>query len=83
MSVQQVQAGVTRLLKKAAKKKRFYRVMRNQDPMGVLIPNELWEEWVEDLEAVGSEGYKRRIREARASKKWYSSDEVKKELGLV
>lgn len=82
MSVQQVQAGVTKLLQKAAKNKRFYRVMRNQDPVGVLVPNDLWDDWVEDLEAASSGNYKNRIKESRASKKWYSSEEVKKELGL-
>lgn len=82
MSVQQVQAGVTALLQKAAKNKRFYRVMRNADPVGVLIPNEVWDDLLEELEVAGSESYKRPIKQARAGKKWYSSDEVKKELGL-
>lgn len=82
-SVQEAQAGITRLFEKAAKEKRFYRVMRNQQPLGVLIPNEVWEDFIEDMEAASSENFKKEIAKSRASKKWYSSEEVKKELGLL
>ena len=81
-SVQQVQAGVTRLLQKAAKQRRFYRVMRNQEPVGVLIPDSLWQEWLEDMEAASSDKYRKMIKEARESKKWYSAEEVKQSLGI-
>jgi len=49
-SVQEAQAGITRLFKKASKEKRFYRIMRNQEPLGVLIPNDMWIELVKQLD---------------------------------
>ena len=81
-SVQKVQAGISRLFKTAAKKKHFYRVMRNQEPLGVLIPNNLWDELVEDLETLSSPTLRNRIEKSRKSKKRYSASEVKRLLKL-
>lgn len=81
-SIQKAQAGLTRLLQRAAKKGSFYRVMRNNKPLGVLIPDSLWASLLEDLEALSSRAYLESIREARLSKKRYSSQEVKKVLGI-
>ena len=80
-SVQEAQAGITRLFKKASKKGKFIRILRNQKPLGVLIPNNVWESLLEDFEASLSQRYRRDIAESRRSKKRYSSDEVKKMLG--
>lgn len=82
-SVQEAQAGITRLFEKAAKEKKFYRVMRNQQPLGVLIPNEVWEDFIEDMEAASSENFKKEIAKSQASKKRYSSEEIKREFGLL
>ena len=41
-NIQKAQAGLTRLFKKAQNDKSFYRVMKNDKPLGVLIPNALW-----------------------------------------
>ena len=49
-NVQEVQAGTTRLFAKAAKRGKFYRVMRNKQVLGVMIPNNLWLSFVKDLE---------------------------------
>ena len=81
-SVQEAQAGITRLFTKAKDNGKFMRIMRNQTPLGVLIPNNLWESFVEDLEALSSPGYLKSIEEARNDKKRYSSDEVDKILGI-
>jgi PHD/YefM family antitoxin component YafN of YafNO toxin-antitoxin module len=81
-SVQEAQAGITRLFNKANDKGKFVRIMRNQTPLGVLIPNNLWESFVEDLEALSSPSYLESIEEARNDKKRYSSDEVDKILGI-
>jgi PHD/YefM family antitoxin component YafN of YafNO toxin-antitoxin module len=81
-SVQKAQAGISRLFKTAASKKRFYSVMRNQEHLGVLIPKNLWESLIEDLEALSSSSYIKRIAQSRADKKTYSSAEIKKKLGL-
>ena len=80
-SVQQVQAGITRIFKKASDKKKFIRVMRNQVPLGVLIPDDMWMSLIEDFEALSSPKYIREIEESRKDKKHFSSKEVKKIIG--
>ncbi len=81
-SVQKAQAGLTKIFKKAAKDGKFVRVMRNNEPIGVLVPNEVWESFLEDLEALSSENYLKRIAKSRADKKTYTLEEVKKQIGL-
>lgn len=81
-SVQELQAGATKLFLAAAKNNKFYRVMRNKSPLGVLIPNNLWDSLVEDLEALSSPNYLKTIAQARRSKKFYSAKAIEKELGL-
>ena len=83
-SVQEAQAGITRLFRKAKNKGKFVRIMRNQEPLGVLIPNDLWEDFLEDLEALSSPNYLRSIEESRKSPRSrdLSSDEIKKRLGI-
>ncbi len=81
-SVQQAQAGITRLFKEAAKKKRFFRVMRNQKPLGVLIPDELWHSLIEDLEALSSPSYLKSITQSRKDKTRISAAKAKKKLKI-
>ena len=81
-SIQKVQAGVTKILKKAEKDGKFVRVMRNNEPVGVLVPNNVWESFIEDLEAMSSPNYLKRIAKSKADKVRYSSTEVKKMLGI-
>jgi hypothetical protein len=81
-NVQNAQAGLTRLFTDAHKTSSFYRVLKNDQPLGVLIPNSLWQDIVEDMEALSSKAYKAKILRARQSKKKYSLSEVKKRLAL-
>lgn len=81
-SVQEVQAGTTRLFAKAAKRGKFYRVMRNRQSLGVMIPNNVWETLLEDWEAMNSANYKKEIAIARKSKIFISAKAIEKELGL-
>lgn len=83
-SVQEAQAGITRLFTKAKDNGKFMRIMRNQTPLGVLIPNNIWESFVEDLEALSSPNYLKSIEESRRSdhSKDISSIEMKKLLGV-
>ncbi len=81
-SVQKVQAGVAKILKKAEKDGKFVRVMRNNEPVGVLVPNNVWDSFIEDLEAMSSPNYLKRIAKSRADKKTYTLEEVKKQIGL-
>lgn len=81
-NIQKAQAGLTKLFKNAAKTKVFYRVMKNEEPLGVLIPNDLWEEITEDLEALSSPTYRKRIAAIRGERGRISAQDVKKRLGL-
>jgi len=81
-SVQELQAGATKLFLAAAKKRKFYRVMRNRQALGVIIPNNLWDSLLEDMEAFSSPNYLKRIALARKTKKFISSTEAKRRLGI-
>ena len=58
----------------------FYRVLKNDEALGVLIPNHLWEDMIEDMEALSSPNYLARIAKARKSKKYYTMEQIEKEL---
>lgn len=81
-NIQRAQAGLTRLFEEARKTMSFFRVMKNDKPLGVLIPNEMWEDFVEDMEALSSPQFLARIAKARKEKKYYTMEQVKKELGI-
>lgn len=81
-SIQKAQAGLTKIFKKAEKDGKFVRVMRNNEPVGFLVPTNVWESFLEDLEALSSENYLKRIAKSRADKKTYTLEEVKKQIGL-
>ena len=77
--IQQAQTGLAKLLIKAQKDSSFYRVLKNDKPLGVLIPNNLWMGLTEDLEALSSPNYRSRIAKAR-KRNTYSLADVKKIL---
>lgn len=81
-NIQKAQAGLTKLFEEAQRTMSFYRVMKNDTPLGVLVPNDMWEDFVEDMEAMSSPKYLASIKKARKQKKFYTMEEVKKELGL-
>ncbi len=78
-NIQNAQSGLTRLFVGAKKSNSFYRVLKNDEPLGVLIPNNLWIGITEDLEALSSPNYRARIAKARLGKT-YSLKEVRKML---
>ena len=81
-NIQRAQAGLTKLFQKASKSSSFYRVLKNDQSLGVLVPEKMWSSLLEDLEAMSSPRYRDAIAKARASKKRYSSAQIKKELGI-
>lgn len=81
-NIQNAQAGLTRLFAKAEKSASFYRVLKNDKPVGVLLPEKIWRSFVEDLEALSSPNFRSRISRARRQKKTFSASYIKKELGL-
>lgn len=81
-NIQRAQAGLTRLFEEAKKTLSFYRVMRNDQPLGVLVPEDLWQSITEDIEALSSSKFRAKITRARESKKLISSKQIKKEIGF-
>lgn len=81
-SIQQIQAGTSKLLRRAEARGSFIRVLKSSKPVGVLMPNTTFEFLVEDLLALSSPSYVTNIKKARNERKRYSSKEVKKMLGL-
>ena len=81
-NIQRAQAGLSRIFRSAQKTASIYRVMKNDKPMGVLVPNDLWQSITEDIEALSSPNYRQRIANARREKRRISAKEAKKILKL-
>lgn len=81
-NVQGAQAGLTKLFEDADKTGTFYTVLKNDKPLGVLLSKKHWDALTEDLEAMSSANYKKRIAEARKSKIRYTSTQIKKMLRM-
>jgi len=81
-NIQRAQAGLSRIFRSAQKTASIYRVMKNDKPMGVLVPNDLWQSITEDIEALSSPSYRKRIAKARSEKRHISAKEAKKILKL-
>jgi len=82
VSINKAQAGLTRILRDAATSGNFYRVIKNDESLGVLLPQRMWESITEDIEALSSPTYRARIAKARTDKKTIKSAQVKRQLGL-
>ncbi len=82
-NIQRAQAGLTRLFEEARKSMSFYRVMKNDRPLGVLIPNDMWEDFVEDMEALSSPAYLARIAKSRKEKGGFTMEQIKKMYHLA
>ena len=80
-NIQKAQAGLSKLFLEAKNSSSFFRVMRGDEPLGVLIPNEMWESLTEDIEAMSSPTYIDSIARAR-QQKGKTLEEVKKSLNL-
>lgn len=82
-NVQKVQAGLTKIFRDAEKSDSFYRVMRNDESLGVLVPNDVWQSFIEDFESLSSQSYLSKIYKARKSSKRYSAKQVKAILNIA
>lgn len=82
-NIQRAQAGLTRLFEKARKSMSFYRVMKNDKPLGVLVPNEMWEDFVEDMEALSSPKFLARIAKSRKEKGGLTLEQLKKKYKIA
>lgn len=66
-NIQTAQSGLTKLFTAAEKTNSFYTVLRNDEQLGVLLPKKMWLSLIEDLEAMSSPSYRKRIAESRKS----------------
>lgn len=48
-NIQKAQAGLTRIFQDASKKSSFYRVLKNDQSLGVLLPDKLWKKMINVL----------------------------------
>lgn len=76
-NIQKAQAGLARLFADAEKSLSFYTVLRNDEPLGALVPRRIWESLLEDLEALSSTNYRKHIAESRKSER-VSAQEIRK-----
>ena len=76
INIQKAQAGLTRLLISADKTASFYTVLKNDKPLGTLVPRKMWESLLEDLEALSSPDYRKFIAESRKSKR-VTADQIR------
>lgn len=76
-NIQTAQSGLTKLFTAAEKTNSFYTVLRNDEQLGVLLPKKMWLSLVEDLEAMSSLNYRKRIAESRKSGR-VSAAEIRK-----
>lgn len=81
-SIQQAQAGLSKLLMRAELRGTFVRLMRHNKPIGVILPNKTWESLLEDLAAYNSPTYLRSIAASRKERKRYTAGRVKRLLKL-
>lgn len=82
-NIQGAQAGLTKLFTDAEKAGNFYTVLRNDQPLGVLIPRGMWGSLVEDLEALSNPNFREKIAKARLSKNRISKESIRKMAGLA
>lgn len=82
-NIQRAQAGLTRLFEEARKSMSFFRVMKGDKPLGVLVPNEMWEDFVEDMEALSSPRYLAGIAKARKEKGGITMEQLKKKFKIA
>lgn len=54
VSIQKAQAGLTKIIKKAEREGKILRIMRNNESLGVLIPNKIFLKFVKLLETLSA-----------------------------
>lgn len=81
-NIQKAQAGLTKLFTEAEKDGNFYTVLRNDQPLGVLIPKGMWRSLLEDLEALSSTNFRKKIARARFSKKRIKAESIREIVHL-
>ena len=82
VSIREAQAGLSNVLAEATKNNTYYRVLRNNKPVGVLIPQRIWEDLLEDIEAAASKNFQNQLAKSQQSTERIPLEQVAKELNL-
>ena len=84
VSTKDFQTKFAAIAKQAKEQMSYFRIMKHGNSVGVFLPNEVWDDLLEDLEALASPRYLKSIKESRQEakqKKVVSLKEITKELG--
>lgn len=65
ISTKHFQAKFATMVKEAQKNEKYYNVVKNSESIGVFLPTIIWESLLEDIEALGSKDYKKKIAKSR------------------
>ncbi len=65
ISTRHFQSQFASVVKKARSEGNYYNVVRNSESVGVFIPKEMWDDLLEDMEALSSKRYFQDIQESR------------------
>lgn len=70
VSVAELQAGSARLLSLAEKSRSFYKVMKNNKPVGTLVPENVWDTLIFQLKILSSPEIVAKIKQASREKEY-------------
>lgn len=76
INIKELQKSPSRYLKNIT------RILRGNETLGYFLDQEAFENLIEDLQALSSPTYIKKIKKARSAKKAYSLKEVEKRYGL-
>lgn len=79
ISTRHFQSKFANIVKEAEKKGNYYNVVKNGESLGIFMPISAWESFLEDLEALISKNYLKKIKKARESKGGYNLKQLLKE----
>jgi PHD/YefM family antitoxin component YafN of YafNO toxin-antitoxin module len=68
VSVAELQAGTAKLLALAEKQRSFYKVMKNNKPIGTLVPENVWNALITQLHLLSSKEFVKDINKATLEK---------------
>lgn len=65
ISTKHFQTKFASVVKEAEKNGDYYNVVRNSESIGVFLPKRMWESLLEDMEALSSPNYLKKIKKSR------------------
>ena len=69
ISTRHFQSQFSAMVKAAEENGNYYNVVRNSESIGVFIPKDMWEDLLEDMEAMSSKRYLEDIKNSRQQHK--------------